>query len=262
MSVKMGELIEIIEKIAPKELMEPWDNTGVQIDLGKEEVHKILVCLDVNSRTVKEAIERNCDFIVSHHPLFFNAFKQLSVNTLAGKYAVALIEHGISVYSAHTSFDACPGGNNDFLADLLELEKVETPETEQILRVGNLKVPVKMEDFCGFAAKKLGGKQAVSYAGDREKIIYKVAICTGAGASFLETTRNLGCDLLVTGDLKYHDALSAEEMGMNILDLSHFGTEIFFNQNMGNRLEKSLEGRAEIFRSNSEKNAIRVSFFD
>ena len=262
MSDEVKELIEIIEEIAPKELMESWDNTGMQIHTGKERIERILVCLDVNRRTVEEAVEKKCDFIVSHHPMFFDSFKSISVETLQGKYAVSLIENGISVYAAHTSFDACPGGNNDFLAELLELVQIETPQHEPILRAGFLKEPMKMKDFCAFAGKRLGGIQPVLYAGDGEKLIRKAAVCTGAGGSLFMAAKSLDCDLFVTGDMKYHEALTAEEMGMNIMDLGHFGTEIFFNQNMGDRLEEILSGRAEIIRAISEKNAIQVYFSD
>ena len=71
MSMTKEELIRCIESIAPKELMEDWDNTGIQLDVGHREINRVLVCLDICSETIEEAIQEDCEFIVSHHPMIF-----------------------------------------------------------------------------------------------------------------------------------------------------------------------------------------------
>lgn len=251
-------LLDAIRSIAPEELMEPWDNTGIQIDTGKERIHKILVCLDVNGETIQEAVEQNCDFIVSHHPLFFHSVKAIRAESYPGEYAITLIKHDISVYSSHTSFDTAEGGNNDYLACLFGLEQVEIPAEEPILRTGFFRKPVPMRNVCDFVAEKLGHSYPIPYAGDENKIIHKVAICSGAGGSLLDAAKKLGCDLLITGDLKYHDALHAKEIQMNVIDGGHFETEIFFVENMGRQLQKQLGGRGEIIFSKAQKNALKT----
>jgi len=91
MSISKKQLIEAIEKIAPPELMEVWDNTGIQISAGSEEVSRVLVCLDVCDETVDEAVEKNCDFIVSHHPMFFEGIKSITEDNAKGRQIIKLI---------------------------------------------------------------------------------------------------------------------------------------------------------------------------
>lgn len=257
MSVNKRELIEIIENIAPKELMEPWDNTGIQIHTERETAERILVCLDVNMDTIAEAVEKKCDYIVSHHPMFFEPLKRISAEDPPGRCALKLIAHGISVYSSHTSFDTVEGGNNDYLADLFDLEKVEIPEAEPIMRTGFFPEPISMREACDLVAEKLGHIYPIKYAGDENRSIGKVAICSGAGGSLIGAAKALDCDLLITGDLKYHDALFAQEVNMNVIDGGHFETEILFIKNMGGKLVEALSHKAEVIFSLREKNALK-----
>ena len=62
--------------------------------------------------------------------------------------------------------------------------------------------------------------------------------CTGAGAEFLDTAVAAGCDLFLTGDVKYHTAQHARDLGMNVLDCGHYGTEYIFCENMRSKLDK------------------------
>ena len=140
MSITKEELVRCIETIAPKELMEPWDNTGIQLDVGHREINRILVCLDICSETIEEAIEEDCEYIISHHPLMFSPIQRVSKEDAVGRYLIKLIRNNISVYSSHTSFDSTAGGNNDFLAEKLGLREVETPEEEPVMQIGRAHV--------------------------------------------------------------------------------------------------------------------------
>lgn len=260
MSVKKYELIKIIENIAPLELMESWDNTGMQISVEKDDICRILVCLDICDETIDEAAAKGCDFIVSHHPLIFSGIKSIDEGNAKGRYIVKLIKNGISVYSSHTSFDTVSGGNNDYLAELIGLKSVYAPENEPIMRVGEFSESVKMSRLCGIIDKKIMKNNGLAYSGDQEKQVRRVGICTGAGASLLDTARELECDVLITGDVKYHDFQRADELGINLIDAGHFETEIYFCSNMGEKLKRSLNGRAEVIESDSQKNCLKRFF--
>lgn len=260
MSVDRKELTDAIEKIAPPELMESWDNTGMQILLENDRIERILVCLDVCEETVNEAIDKKCDFIVSHHPLFFMPLKSINCGDAKGRLALKLIKSGISVYSAHTSFDTVEGGNNDFLAEILELENVFAPEEEPIMRVGCLAKPVSMARFCEKIDKDIMGGKGLSYSGDINRKIQKVGICTGAGASFVELAAQYGCDVMITGDVKYHEFQHSDELGISLIDAGHFETEITFAYNMREKLADLLGNRAEVISAESQKNSLKRFF--
>lgn len=257
MSIDKKQLVKVIEEIASPELMEPWDNTGMQISAGDDEVKKILVCLDVCDETVDEAVKKECDFIVSHHPMFFDGIKCIDQETAKGRHIVKLISNGISVYSSHTSFDTVFGGNNDRLAEILDLKAVCAPEEDPIMRTGELPEAMKLSELCGLVDKNIMNGKGLSYSGDPDKEVRTVGICTGAGASLMNSAFALGCDVLITGDVKYHDFQKADELGISIIDAGHYETEILFAENMGNKLKEALEGKAEVIPADSQKNCLK-----
>ena len=74
---KTNKIIKKIEEFAPLDTMQKWDNSGWQINLGNEDVNKIMVTLDVTRSIVNEAIQKHCDLIISHHPVFFHPIKTI-----------------------------------------------------------------------------------------------------------------------------------------------------------------------------------------
>ncbi|MDR0357520.1 MAG: Nif3-like dinuclear metal center hexameric protein, partial [Clostridiales Family XIII bacterium] len=121
MSTETKALIEAIEGFAPLDLQEDWDNSGWQINLGREQIARATVALDITNAVIAEAKVLRADLILTHHPLFFVPVKRIDSGDIVGRYIAELISAGIGVYSAHTSFDSAPGGMNDALAALLGL---------------------------------------------------------------------------------------------------------------------------------------------
>ena len=252
------ELIRIIEEIAPPDLAEDWDNTGVQILADDKPVKKILTCLDICDETVEEAVEEGCDFILSHHPMFFSQVKQIDIRRSAGARAIKLINNGISVYSAHTSFDTAEGGNNDFLAEALGLSDVEPCEEEPILRTGVFAGgPYRLGEILELLDEKIMGGKGLTFTGNPETLISKAAICTGAGSEFADLAKTLGCDLLITGDVKYHEFQHAGEIGIAVADAGHFETEILFCENAAKALAGKIGGEAEIISSKKQQSPLK-----
>ncbi len=239
--MKIDDFIKEIESIAPLELKEPWDNSGIQIRTGNNEISKVLVALEINERVIDEAIGCNADMILTHHPLIFDGIQKIDDNNIIGSHIIKLIRRGISVYSSHTPFDKCIGGNNDYLGMMLGIEDIgPLPADEScICRMGTLPRPMTCQEFANHASFALGiEKQFFNFAGDADETVSKIGWCTGAGAEYLDIAVNAGCDLFVTGDVKYHTAQHARDLGMNILDCGHFGTEYIFAKNMASRLNK------------------------
>lgn len=81
-------------------------------------------------------------------------------------------------------------------------------------------------------------KRFFSFTGDLSDVIQMVGWCSGAGAEFADIAVDAGCDLFFTGDVKYHTAQHAKDIGMNLLDCGHFGTEYLFAENMCRHLDK------------------------
>lgn len=104
-------------------------------------------------------------------------------------------------------------------------------------RIGEISSPIPLKDFAATVKLRLD-LDRVRFVGDGERMVKKIAICGGSGASLLRDAVKQGADVLVTGDVKYHEAREAEGVGLALVDAGHFATE----QPMVRGLKELLQG--------------------
>lgn len=263
--VTAADIAKTIEEFAPCSLQEEWDNSGLLIGFQKKPVKKLLTCLEIDHNVIQEARELAADMIVTHHPLIFHEIKHLCDADYRDRLVMDLISSEISVYSCHTPFDKVRGGNNDIIMDRLSLGSVrnlkgqEVASAEKMIarreaadigRIGVLKEPMSYKDVISFAASQLEMSIRQFHAvGFLDREIRTVGVCTGAGADLIEMAAAAGCELFITGDVKYHEARDAALSGMCVLDAGHYGTEKFFAGQMKLVLDKKLGHAVDIFES-------------
>ena len=256
MSVWKLELMEALHEIVDEETQEPWDNGGIQIDVGTLEIKRILVALEITSEVIKEANELAVDFIVVHHPLIFQPLSEIDNNEVIGHLVVQLIQSGISVYASHTAFDKLKGGNNDFMAELLKLSNVRPMiaiEEESLGGIGELKEAQTLENFSRNLGRAISmDPRSFKIVGLPESPVGTIGIITGSGGGYIRDVIYNGCDVLVTGDVRYHDAQLAKEAGLLVIDAGHYGTEKNFVTNMVEKLEKLIGGKTTIIPSSAK----------
>lgn len=107
-------------------------------------------------------------------------------------------------------------------------------------RIGRLSSPVVLADFAAQVADVLG-VNGLRYVGQPDTEVKKVAICSGSGASLLQSASRSGADVLVTGDVKYHEARDAQDAGVALIDAGHFHTEILMVKAVSDRLDQMLK---------------------
>lgn len=248
--MKISEVIRITDEICPPELAEEWDNCGWQIKCGDGDVTGVLTAIEVTGAVIDEAVKRGANLIITHHPMIFQGIKSVDVKTVLGNYIIRLINNGISVYSCHTDFDKVEGGNNDYIGEVLELTDVRCLD-DGFTRVGNIKGDMTASEFAAFVCRKLNlSERSVRICGDPGKRVKKAGWCSGAGADFADAAAAAGCDVFVTGDVKYHEAREAAEAGrIVVIDAGHFGTEVSFGENMAVKLSERLGAGAKVFSS-------------
>lgn len=221
-----------LEKLAPPSLAEEWDPVGLQVGSLKEELHGILVALDVTELALWEAVEHDCNLLVTHHPLFFKPLKRLDDRTPTSRCARLAAQMGINVVSFHTNLDATERGLNDQLAQRLGLKGLKTLLPSRDLRrprsglgrIGKVS-KTSLGKFTDSVGKKLQLKD-LRFVGDPKHSIERVAVMTGSGGGYFGEAKAAGAEVLVTGDVKYHQALDALAEGIALIDIGHFAGEI------------------------------------
>ncbi|MCK8828060.1 Nif3-like dinuclear metal center hexameric protein [Natroniella acetigena] len=371
MSVKLQQITNLLNQLAPKNLAADWDNIGLQLGDYNQEVEKVLVSLDINQEVLQEAINEDVDLIIAHHPLIFDKIAKIRFDTPLGMIIQQAIKAEISIYIAHTNYDVAPRGLNDILAAELELKeldildvtareqykklvvfvpeeavtevkstlgrlgagwignysdcffeqrgvgsfkpldgtdpyfgeqgqvnqvnecRLETIVPSQILgkvikkmvdvhpyeevaydiyplenegerfglgRIGYLKESLPLQEYVDLIKDRLE-LDTVRVVGDLKREIKKVALCSGSGANYIKTAAFKGADLLVTGDLKYHQGQLAQEEGLAIVDAGHYGTEKIMKEGVAEYLVTEIENNnleVEVIKSKVNTNPFQV----
>lgn len=231
MPVKCSDIIKFMETFAPLSLAEQWDNPGLLVGRRSSDVKKILIALDAADEVVDEAAEGGFDMIITHHPLIFNSIKAVNDDTNLGRRIIRLIENDISVFCAHTNVDVSVNGTNAVLAKLIGLEDtqglVKSGESSTIGLVGRLNKPMSFETLAQLLKGVLNISVIMSYKAN-DKMITTVGLCTGkaSGGEYMTAAAEKGCDAYITGDVGYHDAQCAQQLGLNLFDATHYASEI------------------------------------
>ena len=121
----VNDVIRVMERIAPKSLAFEGDRIGLQVGSRNQPVKRVMVTLDVLESVVDEAIEKEVDLIIAHHPFIFKPFQEINWDSEKGKIAKKLLTHEISVFVAHTNLDIAKGGVNDLLMEKLGFEHTD-----------------------------------------------------------------------------------------------------------------------------------------
>ncbi|HLV09074.1 MAG TPA: Nif3-like dinuclear metal center hexameric protein [Halanaerobiales bacterium] len=332
---KIREIIYAARQLAPETLAYDWDNTGLQFGSEEQKVKKALITLDITGEVVIEAIRKNCQLIISHHPLIFSPVKSIDYDSSFGKIIKKIVKNDLAIYAMHSNLDLAENGLNDYLSlkiglketqplkiagDTLfklvvyiplkffsdvqkaildtgagftgnyshtsfavegkgtfkplrgsrpfigregSMEEVEEKRLETIVkreqlnniieviiekhpyeevaydiyplenslgnhglgRIGYLEKEFSFLEYIKII-KEVFSLKNLNYAGRKDKMIKRVAICSGSGGDLIKTAHKNKADLYITGDVKYHQAQLAEELGLCLIDAGHFETEI------------------------------------
>lgn len=135
--MKIKEIVSALEMFAPLPLQDGFDNAGLQIGLTDAEATGALLCLDVTEAVIDEAIEKNCNLVISHHPLVFKGFKSLTGRDYVERCVMKAIKHDIVVFSMHTNLDNAPQGVNYKIAGKIGMQNLQIlkPKEDVLLKL-------------------------------------------------------------------------------------------------------------------------------
>ena len=262
------EVISYLQEKTPLYYADPWDPVGVSLGDPARPTHKALTCVTLCSRVVAECTAHDIDLAITHHPFPFS--HQL---TELEQTSLQQLQHAeVVVYSSHTAYDNVPGGINDQLLSMAledatcnkDRNTVKTeflrhnkvvyyPNSEHRL-VGAGKVVEAPEDLdltttasrvmAGIASQKAHQKagQLVSQSSTRvvrsrdNKVIRRLCAACGVASSFVDDCLKRQVDLLICGELRYHECLKLAESGCHVILLGHHLSERFAMERLATEL--------------------------
>ena len=139
--MKLKQVTSYLESIAPLDLQEDYDNSGLIIGDPDLEVTSAIVCLDVIEEVIDEAIDNESNLIISHHPIIFSGIRRITGKNSIERTIIKAIKNNIAIYAIHTNLDVVKSGVNSRIADILELKN------QKILRPRK-RLLKKLEVYC------------------------------------------------------------------------------------------------------------------
>jgi dinuclear metal center YbgI/SA1388 family protein len=229
--MKISDIIHHLESIAPRHYQEEYDNSGLIAGDMSKECSAVLVCLDCTEDIVREASERKCNLIVSHHPLIFRPIRNIHPGNGTGRALIAAIKEDIAIYAIHTNLDNIISGVNATIADRLGLinREILLPKTDQASvgsgLIGNLRKAIPENQL--LSDLKTGFNiPVIRHSPLTGKPVSRVAVCGGAGSFLISNALQKGAGFFISADIKYH-AFFEGEGKMVIADIGHFESEQF-----------------------------------
>ncbi len=246
--MKLSEIIDFFEEVAPKKDALDWDNVGLLAGDDDWDVKKIYIALDATDAVVDAAVESGVDLILTHHPLIFKSVSRVDASNFVGRRIIKLIENHIACFAMHTNFDIHHMGRlaeeRLALSHTISLDPCpidgELDPNVGIGRIGSL-----MEEAMGLLdyAERVKERVELPYVGvygDYETMIHTVAISPGSGRGAIGAAVSGGADVLVTGDIDHHSGIDAVAKGLCIIDAGHYGVEHIFIRYMAQRLSEAF----------------------
>ena len=178
--MKIKEIIQELESIAPPTLQESYDNSGLLVGNNDWETDGVLVALDCLESVVDEAIEKNIHLVVTHHPIVFSGLKRFNGKSYIERVVIKAIKHDIALYAIHTNLDNVAWGVN---AKIMEVLGVDTHQVLAPMKGALKKFQVYVPET---NAEELA--EAVYAAGGGKVSLYEECSFTTSGTGTFKPT--------------------------------------------------------------------------
>ncbi|MBI3501959.1 MAG: Nif3-like dinuclear metal center hexameric protein [Bacteroidetes bacterium] len=270
--MKIKTITQCLESIAPLSLQEEYDNSGLLIGNEENEISGVLIALDCTEEVLDEAVKKNCNLIIAHHPIIFKGLKKITGRNYVERVVEKAIKNNISIYAIHTNLDNVSVGVNKKICDKLGLTncKILLPtfplNKGGALRIaeagdvgsgmiGTLKNPSTEISFLN-KIKRVMKAKSLRHTSLPGKKVSKVAVCGGSGSFLLDEAIKQKVDVFVTADFKYHQFFDAENK-IVIADIGHYESEQFTKE----LLRDMLIEKFSIFATRFKKGEKKISLF-
>lgn len=221
--MELSKVIAEMEKIASPSLAAPFDNGRIGlIYKGNAEVEKIAVALDPTGHAIAQAVSDGAQLLITHHTLIWNPVNK--IDEALGRKLSLLISSNLSLYCAHTNWDAAPGGVNDTYAGLLGMKNYRLVDGGLAI-VG--KIPGNRRGYQYAEDVMYNTDGDIAFYGDPEKLTRNIVAVAGSGfRSALDIAKEAGADTVVSSEVHHDQIREAADYGINLIDVPHYHAEI------------------------------------
>ncbi len=245
MSTSLDSLLSWLDETLQPGRFRDYCPNGLQVE-GKAQVLKLATGVTANQAVLDKAIAWGADALLVHHGYFWKGEAEPVVGMKRRRLA-ALLANDLSLLAYHLPLDAHPAlGNNARLGQLLGIASVEPLQPEDSYSVGNVgELEVSVGALCD-KLKALTGREPL-LIGDRERVLKRIAWCTGAAQSYIDDAVSVGADVFITGEISEQTVHVAREEGIAFIAAGHHATERYGVQAVGEALAQQFALQHQFF---------------
>lgn len=230
---KINEITQYVTQLLQVDRFKDYCPNGLQVE-GKTEIRKIVSGVTASMALLHAAKEAGADLVLVHHGYFWRG-EDARITGIKRQRLGFLINHNINLLAYHLPLDAHPElGNNAQLGKLLGIEPLGYAGEFNIVAHGNLAQAMPLSDFVQHVEECLQRKATV--VGPQQKIVQKVAWCTGAAQGYIDMAIELGVDVYISGEISEQTNHEALESGVSYISAGHHATERYGVQALGQHL--------------------------
>ena len=210
---------------------------GLQVE-GKENIQTVISGVTASLDLLQAAAAASADAIIVHHGYFWRGENQRLVGLKHRRIAL-LMAREMNLYAYHLPLDIhADFGNNVQLGQKLGLVETGRFGEQDIAMYGNLTLPMTLRELGAKISQTLLREPMM--VGDSDKLIRRVAWCTGAAQSYFDEAIQLGVDVFITGEISEQTVHNARESGVAFISAGHHATERYGVQALGEHLAQQF----------------------
>jgi dinuclear metal center YbgI/SA1388 family protein len=235
--VKLNELLHYTQELMQVERFKDYCPNGLQVE-GKAEIRKIVTGVTASMALLEAANQANADLILVHHGYFWRNEDPRVVGIKRNRLAF-LLKNDLNLMAYHLPLDAhTEFGNNVQLGKVLCISPSGFTGDSNIIAYGDLLAPMTLQAFAAQIESAL--QRAPLIIGNPQKMVQKVAWCTGAAQGYIDTAIELGVDVYISGEISEQTTHQAVESGVSYISAGHHVTERYGVQALGQHLAEKF----------------------
>ncbi|MDO5662404.1 MAG: Nif3-like dinuclear metal center hexameric protein [Brachybacterium sp.] len=261
----LRDVLAVLEGAYPLHWSEDWDRVGLVLGERDAPVTRVLLAVDPTLATAREATDVGAQVLVTHHPLLLRGASFLPADDGKGSVVTTLIRERVALWCGHTNVDRSSRGTVGAWIGALDLVdarplvpgREDGPSAEAahgsrlvgLGAVGELRAPTTVGELARTVAGLVPATaRGVAHTGDPDREVRTVAVCPGAGDSFLDVAAASGADVYITSDLRHHPALEHLESAADpsavpaLVDVAHAASEALWLPLAADLLIEALPG--------------------